>query len=220
MATKNSINNKTQDLTIDPGSSGDAFTQYSINGTSEFRIGVDDDAGDSFKISQGSALGTNDCLVITAAGEVTMPLTPAFLAVVTSQKSGVTGDNTVYGLTYDSEIFDQNNDFNGSTTFTAPITGRYMFEFGLTVEGVVSGHTGGFVRLQTSNRNYINNQFSWAAMDNASTQVATSFSIMADMDASDTAFLDIQVGNSTKSIDIITNGATDPYNWFSGSLQC
>ena len=42
MATKNSLNNKSQELTIDPGASGDSFLQFNINTTGEFRIGVDD----------------------------------------------------------------------------------------------------------------------------------------------------------------------------------
>ena len=80
MATKNSIDNAVQDLTIDPGATGDSFIQFDINATGEFRIGVDDASGDAFVIAQGSALGTNDTFVMTAAGERTMPLQSAFLA--------------------------------------------------------------------------------------------------------------------------------------------
>lgn len=47
MATKNSIGNKSQDLTLDPGASGDSFVQFDINGTGKFRVGVDDNAADS-----------------------------------------------------------------------------------------------------------------------------------------------------------------------------
>ena len=63
MAKINSINNKSSELTIDPGSSGDSFIQLDINSTSKFIIGVDDDDSDKFKISAGGALGTGDSLV-------------------------------------------------------------------------------------------------------------------------------------------------------------
>jgi len=217
MATKNSINNKTQDLTIDPGASGDSYTQFSINGTGEFRIGVDDDAGDSFKISQGSALGSNDCLVITAAGEVTKPLTSAFLAVVTSQKSNVTGDNTSYTIVYDSEIFDQNSDFDGTSTFTAPVDGKYHLQTGITLGGIAS-QTVGLFYIRTSNRDYLFVQNNPEAVDDGSSQFGCSTSILCDMDAADTATTTVTIGNASKVVDVITNGATDPYTWFSGFL--
>ena len=137
MATKNSINNKTQDLTIAPGTSGDSFVQFDINATGEFRIGVDD-TDDSFRISQGSALGTNDTFIVTDAGEITEPLQPAFLATVTSQISNVTGDGTLYVLVWDAEVFDQGSNFDGTSTFTAPIAGRYLFEVCVGVGGITS----------------------------------------------------------------------------------
>ncbi|MDC7243658.1 MAG: hypothetical protein PQJ44_06955 [Sphaerochaetaceae bacterium] len=83
--------------TIDPGASGDSFVQFDINTTGEFRVGVDDD-GDAFKISQGSALGTNDTFIMSAAGERTMALQPAFLAYLGTTDSNVTGDATVFTL--------------------------------------------------------------------------------------------------------------------------
>jgi len=126
MATQNSIYKKTQDLTVDPGASGDSFVQFDINGTGEFRVGVDD-TDDSFRISQGSALGTNDTFIMTAAGERTMPLQPAFLAVLSTTQNNVTGNNTKYSYVCDTEVFDQNSDYNNTTgIFTAPVTGRYV----------------------------------------------------------------------------------------------
>jgi len=83
MAKVNSIDNQSESLTIDPGASGDSFVQFDINATGEFRIGVDD-TDDSFRVSQGSALGTNDTFIMTDAGEKTTPLQPAFLAYVGS----------------------------------------------------------------------------------------------------------------------------------------
>ena len=106
MAKINAINNKSGELTIDPGASGDSFVQFDINGTSEFRIGVDD-TDDSFRISQGSALGTNDTFVMTAAGEITMPLQSAFSAYNSSDDLNATGDGTSFTCEFDTEIFDQ-----------------------------------------------------------------------------------------------------------------
>jgi len=217
MAKINSINNKSSELTLDPGASGDSALQFSINGTPEFIIGVDDNDSDKFKISTGSALGTNDTFVVTDSGEITKPLQSAFLATVTSQVSNVTGDNTSYTLVYDTEVFDLNSDFDGTSTFTAPVSGKYCFQVGISIGGIAS-QTVGLFYLRTSNRDYLFVQNNPDAVEDSSSQFGASVSILADMDASDTATVTITIGNASKVVDIITNGSTDPYNWFSGYL--
>jgi len=220
MAKINAINNESEELTIDPGASGDSFVQFDINGTGEFRIGVDDDASDAFKISQGSALGSNDTFIVTAAGEITKPLTPAFLAVLNADISNVTGDGTIYTIVWDTEVFDQNSDFDGTSTFTAPVTGRYQFSCGVSVGDVAAAHTLMYINLVTSNRTYLIGQCDPGNTMDASNQWGYSFSMLTDMDASDTATVQVVVQNSTKVIDVITNGSTDTYSWFSGNLEC
>ena len=166
--TQNSINNHAgafscTSQTIDPGASGDSFVQFDINTTGEFRIGVDD-TDDSFRISQGSALGTSDTFIMTAAGENTKPLQPAFLAYLATEDVNVTGNNTIYflgdtdiGNTL-TEVFDQNGDFtpgaSGGAIFTAPITGRYAFFLGIRANDVTSSATAWTMDFSTSNRRY------------------------------------------------------------------
>lgn len=216
----NSINNSTGSLTIDPGASGDSYTQHDIGGVGKYRVGVDDDDGDKFKISSGSALGTNDCLVVTSDGEITKPLTSAFLAVLDSTISNVTGDGTVYKVVWDTEVFDQNSDFDGTSTFAAHVTGRYVFDCALLLSGVLTSHTSMYIRLVTSNRTYLFNQVDPGNIMSSGTEYGIAFSVLCDMDASDTAYINVNVQNGTKVIDLVTNGSSDPYNWFSGSLQC
>jgi len=216
MAKINAIGNKSAELTIDPGASGDSFVQFDINGTGEFRIGVDDDDSDKFKISAGSALGSSDTFVITASGEITKPLQPAFLAIVTSQIDNVTGDNTTYAVAYDTEVFDVGGDFS-STTFIAPITGKYLLTT-IIGFGDISSHTGALAYFNTSNRNYLFMQTDPEAVDNSSDQYSTSCSMICDMDASDTAVVQVNISGGAKTVDMISNGSTDPYNAFAGSL--
>jgi hypothetical protein len=131
MATNNSINNTsdpiaTAGVQIDPGASGDSYVQFDINTTGEFRMGVDD-TDDSFRISQGSALGTNDTFIMTAAGERTLPLQPTFRATPSGTLTNVTGDGTEYTVVFATEAFDVGSDFDGTSTYTAPVTGLYCF---------------------------------------------------------------------------------------------
>lgn len=208
-------------LTIDPGASGDAFVQFDINSSGAFRIGVDD-TDDSFRISQGSALGTNDTQIITEEGEITFPLTPAFLAYLPSQDTNVTGDGTIFHLgsgTALTEVFDQNSDFNTNGTFTAPVTGKYLFDSSLVMSNIGSGHTLGVFRLVTSNRivHFISH-ISPAAIRSSADLAALSGSIITDMDAGDTARIDIEVSNSTLTVGV--NGSSFPVSFFSGKLAC
>ena len=220
MATKNSINNVSQDLTVDPGASGDSFIQFDINATGEFRIGVDDDDSDAFKISQGSTLGTNDTFIVTDQGEVTKPLQPAFLAIMTSNKNNVTGANAVYIGDWDSEIFDQGGDFDGTSTFTAPITGRYLFQGCFTVGGLNIGNNSQVINLRTSDRRYTLTNLRPENLMTVNNELTFEGSILADMDASDTAIFEVQVSGGSQIVDVLSNGASDPLSWFSGSLQC
>jgi len=212
MAKINAINNKSGELTIDPGASGDSFIQFNINGTGEFRIGVDDDASDAFKIAQGSALGTTDTFIMTAAGERTMPLQSAFSAYNSTTDSNVTGAGTDYTCDLDSEIFDQNGDFSADT-FTAPVTGRYFLTGTVEASGITSSHTAGIAYIKTSNRNYLEEHFDPYVASGGGTKIFT-VNCVADMDASDTAIMTFIVDNGSKVVDLI--GGVSP---ISTSLQ-
>lgn len=219
MALVNAINFATGSLTIDPGASGDSFLQFDINTTGEWRIGVDD-TDDSFRISQGSALGTTDTWIMTAAGERTMPLQPAFSAFLASTDADVTGNANPYtigGVTALTEIFDQGSDFVTSGTFTAPVTGRYHFSYAIRYQQAATGTNADF-NLATSNRHYRG----WQEVP-TSINVGGDFSMNAttfsDMDAADTAKVETNVsGVGADTVDAF-GAATDPQTFFSGFLE-
>lgn len=220
MATQNSINNASGSLTVDPGASGDSFIQYNINTTGEFRIGIDDDAADAFIIAQGSALGGTDTFIMSADGERTMPLQPAFLAYNSSTDLNVTGDATQITIKFDTEIYDQNGDYNTSTyTFTAPITGRYFLGVTVRCEGLTASHTSLQCWMKTSNRTYRASRYDIGALRNADDDSAIAeSSIDADMDAADTAYFEVVISFGTKVVDIVGNSV--PYTRFWGHLAC
>jgi len=224
MATKNSINNKSGDLTIDPGASGDSFVQLAINAVNKYRIGVDDDDSDKFKIAIGNALGTSDAFIVTANGEITKPLQSAFSAQLSATKSNVTGDGTVYTILFQNEIFDQNSDYDGTSTFTAPVTGRYHFHAAELYSGLTTSHTGtSYIEIETSNRTYRTAVGDYGDLSSATgtRQInLASVTVLADMDASDTAVVKTAVSGSSKVVDLALGGATDPRGGFHGVLIC
>jgi len=217
MAIKNSINNKAQDLTIDPGASGDSFVQFNINGAGEFRLGVDDDASDAFKISNGSALGTTDTFIMSASGERTMPLQPAFLATTITEQLNVTGDGSNVTAVFGTEVFDQNADYDSTSTFTASVSGRYSFTTILSMKNALVAHTNCSLSFITSNRSYVTvTQNPYSTSNGALLQLkGTCF---ADMDVGDTCYVQVNAGGGSKVIDLMTTAAG--YNYFSGYLVC
>lgn len=222
MATNNALNNTSFPVTIDPGASGDSYMQFSINGTGEFRAGVDDSASDSFKISQGSALGTTDTFIMTANGEATKPLQPAFLAITNGKEDGVTGDGTLYTVVWATEIFDQSGDLSGGT-FTAPVTGIYRLNTNIFYDDLTAAHTSSNVRITTSNRTYYGNTLNlgvWRVLNTTADQGNVKMESLADMDAADTAVVQVQVSNGTKVVDVWTVSTGGPRAWFGGSLVC
>jgi len=204
MAKINSIDNKGGSITIDPGS-GDSFTQFSINGTGKYRMGVDDDDSDKFKVASGSALGTTDFFIMTSDGERTMPLQPAVLVEMSTTYNNVTGDGSTWTVQFNQEIFDQNSDFNtGTYTFTAPVTARYFVEASVQPQFLTSSHTSSTFECVTSNRTYLLsyvNPYSIvrAAVSNPITLKGCCF---VDMDQSDTLTIKLTISGGTKVVDV------------------
>ena len=210
MAKINSISNASSQLTVDPGASGDSFVQFNINTTGEFRIGVDDTDSDAFVIAQGSSLGTNNTFRMSALGERTLPLQPGFLASNSARDTNVTGDGTVYTCEFDTEVFDIGGDYNNTTdTFTAPVTGIYMFIAIIdTIRAGVS--TSCVINIVTTGQTY--SQFSVNPGAIQTGPIAVSLGdmmpyciVVAQMTATDTAKISIQFSGTTKTVYIREN---------------
>lgn len=160
----------------------------------------------------GSASDT-DAIAISADGIITMNAQPAVRANVNTSQTNVTGDNTAYNITgpFWTEITDQNADFSNGT-FTAPVTGTYIFSGNLRVEQLNDNHTNVLMYLITSNKSYavFYMVYTVAAGDN----IIFGWACHADMDAADTAYLRVTVYGIDKVVDV-----TDA-TYFGASLVC
>ncbi len=169
-----------------------------------------DDLGTSSIAWKDLFLTGSTAITISTAGEVTQPLQPSFLVANNGVLTDVTGDNTTYTVVWGTEIIDRGGDF-ASNTFTAPVSGDYL----LSVEiGLASLNTAVMSEINlaivTSNRSYIKRL---ADIPAAVTEFAMGYTVVADMDASDTATVTIEVQGSSKVVDISNNRAR-----FSGTL--
>ena len=168
--------------------------------------------------------GNDGMVIIDSAGQLgsqvnfVMPENPAFLAnTAPNTQNNVTGDGTAYTVIFTDEKFDQGSDFDGTSTFTAPVTGRYHLIFACFLEDIAAGHTGMNSSINTSNNTYVGSFYNPAAMANG-TNFSIIQAVIADMDASDTATCTVTVQNSTKVVNVDTGGVTQPRSYFCGSL--
>lgn len=177
--------------------------------------------GGSVTLNSGSSnFVVNSGLSVDSTGRSTNAVQPCFLASQTSDQSSVTGDGTVYTVTFTNEIFDQNNNFNGTSTFTAPITGNYLFCVGLQVQGLTAAMTNDLISVVTTAATYRLVQGNFFATS-ITGLINWSGSVIANMTVGDTAIVRIQCNGGTKVVTIpgsTANGFRSPY--FSGTLLC
>ena len=146
--------------------------------------------GTSLELWANNNLG----LVIDSTGAVTKPDQPAF-HVSNSYNQTNLADNTV--LIFDTEIFDQNSDFT-SNTFTAPVTGKYQLQLHGRFDQLDDAANWVRVELVTSNRAYQSTIIDPGVFSYGPNYWSFNFAVLADMDASDTAYL--QWGQSGGSV--------------------
>ena len=135
---------------------------------------------------------TNAALAMTidSTGAVTKPLQPAFLAI----GSGTAQVPSVHSFTvmdFNTEVYDQGADFASNTTFTAPVTGKYLLVATLNLTTVAGDYFE--VDINTSNRRYV------ASVDievNGNGYKSGRNSVIADMDSGDTVNMQLYVGGT------------------------
>ena len=149
---------------------------------------------------------------IDYTGAVTIPNQPAFSVKPSSNQTNIGNNDTI---AFGTEIFDQNADF-ASNTFTAPVTGRYQFNFMVRFDDIPENLGYAMVDIVSSNREY----FTWLSPgthDEAIGFYSFAGSFLVDMDANDTAKLTYQEGDggTTGQADVSANNS-----YFSGFLAC
>ena len=138
------------------------------------------------------------------------PNQPAFLAYNSATQSDLAVDTLIDVVWGGTDIFDQGGDF-ASNTFTAPVTGRYQLNTLIRLQTVDTGATYYYWRFNTSNRSY-----QWLMSPNRFSDDpvywGTAMSMLVDMDANDTAKVQVLQGGGSAVTDINAD------SYFSGYL--
>ena len=155
-----------------------------------------------------------EAMRIHSIGAVTKPLQPAFHA----HKNGTDVTNLADGdttITWGHERFDQNGDF-ASNTFTAPVTGKYFLQINARFQEIDKDHDYIYLAIKTSNQDYsfiLDPDFG----DSDPNYYSISHSVLADMDANDTAYIRYSQNGGAAQTDLDGN---QEYTWFEGYLVC
>lgn len=200
----------TTNHSLQVGNATGSLTSLSVGATGSLLVGV---------TGSDPAWSIGGVVSISGAGEVNWPLQPAFLAYLNVNALNVTGDGTIYTIAYDTEVYDQNGDFNTATsTFTAPVSGKYQFSATTNYQGFDVNNISGNTVIVTSNSSLVivqENMYAMAETLSGSRNLTTTGYMFTDMDAGDTAIVTAAVSNGAKQVDILAGiGNTR----FAGSL--
>ena len=198
---------------IGTSSPGELLNLYKASGDVAFRI--QSSAGNCYVVNRAAStgmdllnamngpmtFGTNNItrMTIDATGAVTMPAQPAFMARPTSEQANIANGTTIACV----EVFDQNADF-ASSTFNAPVAGRYQLNATVRIDSIDTAATYTRVILLTSNRNY-DSIFDVDGAASDPTYWTFVVATLADMDAGDTAYLQFSQNGGTTQADINAN---------------
>jgi hypothetical protein len=148
-----------------------------------------------------NVLAARKGVVIDRSGSLLNTTQPAFLVAPAVNQDHV-ATNAYVTVVWGTEIFDQRSNF-ATNAFTAPVTGKYQLNLSLVLTDVDSAATELEVTIATSNRNYF-----WLldprtmAVDG---KITATISALADMDAADTALVQVYQTAGAAQMDIETD---------------
>ena len=170
-------------------------------------------SGSVINLNAGDITATHGSNILTwAGGSFVKTSQPSFMATLSIERTDVTGDGTNYTVVFNNEVYDQGANWDG-TTFTAPVTGKYLFTAQAFYQGLstAAGHTYIETRLTATSRSVVNQT---RIIETAQLQ-AEPISAILDMTANDTCVMAILVAGGTKVVDLY-GGAT--YVFLCGAL--
>lgn len=138
------------------------------------------------------------------------PQQPCFLALANAV-SNVTGNGTAYTVTFTTS-FDQASNFSGTTTFTAPVTGRYYLTTSIQVTGLSAAMTVGELDIVTTGGTFSNINAGGLGRNN-NNQATFNMNIVCAMTAGDTAHINLQIFNGAATASVLAGS-------FSGYMVC
>ena len=153
--------------------------------------------------------------VPTTNRERTMPLQPAFFAYNSTARTNVTGDGTAYTMIFNTEVLDQNSDYNNTTgVFTAPVTGFYMFFSSVSMSDVTKSNGSLVFDLNAGTPTHGEIKKNFSLMATADDDLIVNIKAGMYLTAADTIKLVLTISGGIKDQDVDNSILTS----FSGAL--
>ena len=167
------------------------------------------------KTSATAGVDPVKALTITSDSEILQHAQPAFNAYRSSYQTNISSGGTII---WNAESFDPGSNFNTTTgIFTAPVTGKYLLTYSVDVDALVQAASYYWLWLITSNKNYYCPYIPVNQLLSSDGRMNFQNTVIADMDASDTAYITLQWGaGGIRQADIAGRGSQ--YSWFHGWL--
>lgn len=204
---QNSINRNSENITVDNLS----ISGGTISSNSSGMV-LKSNSTDDITFTNGTSTIFN----LTSAGYKTNPLLPGFLVYANALLTDVTGNSANYLVPFNTSVYNIGSNFS-TDTFTAPVTGKYLFISNITYTGLSAAMTACRIRfLLTSST--IDRTFHAYNNSNAGTNGSISLCSMINMTAGDTAQVYFLISNglgNTADID----GSTELETYFCGQLM-
>jgi len=167
----------------------------------------------NMKFQQVGSDGTRTSMQIDSSGHVTKSAQPAFQVFKSSDQNNIAADNSSVVVTWQTEAFDIGSNF-ASNTFTAPVTGKYLLTAKLRIDNADSASSYYILKLVCSNGDAFD-IFDSNVFSSDITYITLQVTTVQDMDANDTAQVQITQQGGTAQSDIID---ARHYSNFSGYL--
>lgn len=175
-------------------------------------------SNEDFKID---ALGTGKVRIgVTSTGNIELlrPVVqanmPSFLAYNSADDLNITGAGETVTIDFDTEIFDRAGNFSADT-YTAPVSGNHAFIGSVQLGGLAAANIID-LRVITSNRSYAAYYMKGGEQDSGFQRFP--FNVFADMDAGDTAIVQVSVFGGTTIVDVTGGNASLLITFFGGFL--
>ena len=152
-------------------------------------------------------------MTISSTNEITTSSQPFFFVNKSASQDNISNGGSDVLVTFDTERFDVGNNF-ASNTFTAPVTGKYFLYVSLRLDNVDTG--AGYYNLAIKTSNFTHEWIEHFNTDGGDyTYYTAQVTAIADMDASDTATIQIIQNGGTAQISIVNSSGR---TLFSGYL--
>jgi len=156
----------------------------------------------SASASNEVVIGNSSIVMTRLRGQVVNATLPSFLAQPAGLFPGVTGDGTTYIVLFGSEQFDRSGNYDGVSSFTAPVSGIYRISVSIEAELPNAAHDSTQVKLVTTAKTYDIAQVGGSNVKDGANVLICGGTILVPMSQSETAYVTFRVTGPAKTVSV------------------